>query len=61
MSLDKEMIPRALIIDFEMNLKMSQDSLDRVYLDQQCNAFKIVNALVYHILSKIFMDMDAYV
>ena len=60
-NLDKEMIARAPIVDAKSNLKMTQDSLDRAYVSWQCNTFKVVKALVYHILSKIFMDMDAYV
>ena len=59
--LDKEMIARAPIINSRTNLKLSQDSLNRVYLDEQCDTYKIDNALVYQILSKMFMDMDAYV
>ena len=44
-----------------MNLKFSQDLLDRVYLDHQCDAFKINNALVYQILWKMITNTDAYV
>ena len=61
MNLDKKMIARASIVDSRMNLKLSQESLDRVYLDHQCGTFKIKNALVYQILSKMFMDMGAYI
>ena len=43
-----------------LNLKLTQECLDTVYLSEQCDAFKI-NALAYWILSKIVMDTDAYV
>ena len=55
------MIARAPIVDAKTNLKMVQDSLDRAYLSYQCDTFKIDNALVYQILTKMFMDMDTYV
>ena len=55
------MITRAPIIDSKMNLNLNQETLDRVYHDYQCGTFKIYNALVYHILLKVFTDMDAYV
>ena len=35
----------------------NQETLDRVYHHYQCNIFMINNVLVYHILSKLFMDM----
>ena len=54
-------IIRALIVDVKSSLKITQDGLDREYVDWQCDTFKIDNALVYHILSNIFMDTDAYV
>ena len=60
-NLDKEIIARDPIINSRSSLKLSQDSLDRAYLDHQCDTFNIDNALVYQILSNIFMDMDAYV
>ena len=40
---------------------MTQDGLDRAYVDWQCNTFKMDNTLVYHILSMIFIDTDVYV
>ena len=52
------MITRAPIINLRTNLKLSQESLDNIYLDHQCDTFKINNALVYKILLKMFMDMD---
>ena len=61
LNLDKEMNARTAIIDSKLNLKLSQDSLDRVYLDLQCDTFTINNALVYQIVYKMFTDMDAYV
>ena len=61
LNLDEKMISRAPIVDLKSNLKLSQEALDRIYLDCQCDTFKIENALVYQILSKVFMDMDAYV
>ena len=61
LNLDKEMITRASIIDARLNLRMTQDMLDREYLSYQCNTFKIDNALMYHIFSKMFTDMDAYI
>ena len=39
---------------------MIQEGLDRVYLSEQCDTFKINNVLVYHFLLKIFTNMDAY-
>ena len=59
--LDEEMITRSPIADSRMNLKLNQEALERVYLDYWCDTFKIDNALVYQILLKMFMDMDAYV
>ena len=35
--------------------------MDRVCFDYQCVKFKIDKALMYQILSKVFMDMHAYV
>ena len=60
MNLDKETIVGALIDEARLNLKQTQDWLDTRCVDIQCNTFKIDNALVYHILSKIFTDMSAY-
>ena len=61
LNLDEEMITRAPIIDSKMNLMFNQEILDRVCLDYLCATFKINNALVYQILSNMFMYIDAYV
>ena len=55
------MIARSPIVDAKSNLMMAQDGLDRAYISWQCDTFKIDNACMYHIPSKIFMDMDAHV
>ena len=47
---NEEMIARAPIVDWKSNLKKNQESLDRVYLNNQWDAFKNDNALVYEIL-----------
>ena len=36
---NEEMVTRALIIDGKSNLKLNQESLVRVYLDNQCDTF----------------------
>ena len=59
LNLDVKMIARVPIIDSKMNLKLSQESLHRVYLDHQCGIFKIDNALMYKILLKLLMGMGA--
>ena len=61
LNLDEKMIAIAPIVDKWSNFKLSQDCLERVYFDYQCDTFKIDNALVYQILLKTCMDMDAYV
>ena len=61
LNLDEEMITRAPIINTKWNLKIIQETLDRAYLNYQVDTFKIDNALVYHILSKVFTDMIAYI
>ena len=61
LNLDKEMIIRAPIVDSRSNLKLNKETLERAYQDNQCNTFKINNALVYQILSKMFTGMGAYV
>ena len=61
LNVDKEIIARIPIVDVKSNLKMTQKCLDRVYLSYKCDTFKIDNSLVYQILLKVFMDMDAYV
>ena len=55
------MIAWAPIVDARSNFGLNKDSLDRVYLDHQCDIFKIDNAMVYQILSKVLTDMDAFV
>ena len=45
LNLDEDMITRAPIVDAKTNLKLSQESLDRVYLDHQVGTFKIDNVL----------------
>ena len=61
LNLDKEMITRAPIVDTKLNIRLNQDSLDRVYIDHQTDTFKVDNAMVYQIFSKMFTDMDAFV
>ena len=61
MNLDEEMITRAPIVNSKTNLKLNQESLDRIYLNHQCCTFKTDNALVYQILLKVLMDTDNYV
>ena len=46
-------------MDAESNLKLTQECLDKAFLSYQCDTFKIANVLVYHFLSRVFMDMDA--
>ena len=59
LNIDDEMVNRAPIVDRKSILKLSWDSLDRVYLEYQCDIFKINNALVYQILLKMITDKDA--
>ena len=61
LNLDKEMIARAPILGTKPNLKMTKNGLDRANVDCQCDSFKLNNILVYHILSKIFIDKEMYV
>ena len=61
LTLDKEMIARGPIIDASSNLRLNQDSLDRIHVVHQADTFKVDNAFVYQILSKIFTDMDTFV
>ena len=49
------------IVNSKSNLKFSQDSLGRIYLNHKCDTLNIKNALVYQILSKMFMETDAHV
>ena len=46
LNLDKEMSIRS-------NLRLNQDSLDRVYLDHQADTVKIDNEMAYQIHSKL--------
>ena len=55
------MITRAPIINTRTNLKLNQESLDRVYLDHQVDTFKVDDDMVYQILSKTFTDTNTYV
>ena len=61
LNLEEKMITRAPIVDEKSNLKMNEESLDRVYLDYQCDTFKINNASLYQILLKVIISMDAFV
>ena len=40
-----------------MNLRMTEETLDRAYLGHQVDAFKIDNAMVNQIFCKVFTDM----
>ena len=60
LKVDKGMTARAPIVKRKSNFKLNQESLDRVYLDYQCDTFKVDNALVYQILLKVFTGMDTY-
>ena len=55
------MIARAPILDTWSNLRLNQNSLDRIYIDHQTDTFKVDNTMVYQIFSKIFIDMDEFV
>ena len=61
LNIDEEVIARAPILDAKLSLKSTHEILDRAYLSYQDDTFKIGNAMVYQILSKSYMDMDAYV
>ena len=61
LNLDEEMIARAPILDTWSNLRLNQNSLDRIYIDHQTDTFKVDNTMVYQIFSKIFIDMDEFV
>ena len=60
LNLDEEMIVSAPIANAKSNLKMTQETLDRAYLNHQVDTFKIDNAMVYQNLFKVFMYMGAY-
>ena len=55
------MIARAPIFNASLNLKMTQEILDRAFLSPKADTFKVDNVMVYQILSKVFTDTDAYV
>ena len=55
------MIGRVPIVDTWSNLRLNQKSLHKVSLDHQADKFKIDNAMVYQILSKVFTDKVTYV
>ena len=55
------MIVRTPIVDAGSKPQKNQDWLDKKHVDHQCDTFKIDNAMMYCILSKVFMDLDAYV
>ena len=61
LNLDEEIITRAPIVNTSLTLRLSQDSLDRVYVDDQADTIKVDNAMVYQNFSKMFTDMDAFV
>ena len=61
LNLAEQMIARAPIDETKSNPKQTHDYLNRAYVIWQCDVFKINNALVYYILSKVFMDTEAYV
>ena len=61
LNLDEEMIVRALIVDTRSNIRLNQNSLDRVYGDHQTETFKVDNMMVYQMFSKMFTDIDAFV
>ena len=56
LNLDQEMIVRDLIVDTKLNLKLTQECLNRINLSHQCDTLKIDNALVYQIHSKIIIQ-----
>ena len=56
LNLDKEVIARVPIVNAKSNLKQTQECLDNAHVSWKCDIFKINNALVYHILSKIFIE-----
>ena len=61
LNLDEKIIARAPIVNGKLNIKLTQDILNRAYSDHQCGTFKIDNPLVYQTLFKNFMDMSAYI
>ena len=61
LNLNEEIIAIAPIVKGKSNVKLTQDVFDKAYPDCQCDVFKIDNALVYRILSKAFIGMNAYI
>ena len=61
LNLEEQMIARIPKVDAKLNFKTTQEALDRVYLEYQCDTLKVDNALVYLIFSKMFTDNDTYV
>ena len=61
LNLDEKIITRVPIVNASSNLRLNQISLNRVYVDHKTDTFKIDNAIVYQIFSKVFTDMDAFV
>ena len=51
------MIVRAPIVNSKSNLKMTQKTLDRAYISNEADTFKIDNALVYQILPKVLQTV----
>ena len=49
------------MIDATSNLKMIQDGFKRASVDWQYDKCKVDNALVYHILSNISKEADAFI
>ena len=60
LNLNEEMIARVPTVYALSNLQKNQDHLNKKYVDYQCGTFMIDNSFLYHILSKVFMDKDAY-
>ena len=61
LDLDKDMINRAPIVNAKSNLRLGQDSMDRIYMDYQTDTFKVENAMVYQVFTKMFIDTDIFV
>ena len=61
LNLNDKMTARVPTVEAKSNLTLTQECLYIVYLSYLFDALKIDNALVYHILSKAFTNMDAYV
>ena len=61
LNLNKEMIGRALIVNTRSNLRLNQDSLDKIYANRQTDTFKVENAMVYKMFSKMFTDINVFV